>query len=145
VLSTKFTRLSARLLILGSVVIPVLLFLAAAWLDHQATTARSREYVVIATNALAEQIREALQTARLILARTLDHVDGMDWPAIGSSREVHEFLAPIDHETPLVQSVFLVDPQGYNSASSRAFPMQAYDNREREYYIAARDGDDRMG
>lgn len=68
----------------------------------------------------------------------------MDWPAIYGSREVHEFLARIDRETDLVQPVFLVDPQGYNSASSRAFPMQAYDNREREYYIEAKKGDDRL-
>ena len=68
----------------------------------------------------------------------------MDWHAIDKSREVHEFLAKIDHELPLVQSVFLVDPEGYNSASSRAFPMTPYDLRDREYYIEAKKGDDRL-
>ena len=52
------------------------------WLDYRATTAPAREYVVVATNALAQQTKEALQTASLILARTLDHIDGKDWPAI---------------------------------------------------------------
>jgi Histidine kinase sensor domain len=37
--------------------------------------------------------------------------------------------------------VFLVDPHGFNSVSSRTFPMRAYDDREREYYRAAKDGD----
>jgi hypothetical protein len=62
----------------------------------------------------------------------------MDWQTIDKSREVHEFLAKIDHELPLVQSVFLVDPEGYNSASSRAFPMTPYDLRDREYYSSNR-------
>jgi hypothetical protein len=59
----------------------------------------------------------------------------MERPAINSSRELHEFFAWIDREMVLVQSVFVVDPQGYNSVSSRADPMQPYDNREREHYI----------
>jgi signal transduction histidine kinase/ActR/RegA family two-component response regulator len=145
VLFAKHARLlPTRFLVAASVLIPGLLFLGVAWLDYQATRLHAREYVIIATNALAEQTREALQTASLILARTSDRVDGMDWPAITSSREVHDFLAGIVHEMPLVQSVFLVDPQGFNSASSRAFPMQAYDNRDREYFVAAREGGDHL-
>jgi len=132
--STKNVRVFF-LLILGSLLIPAVLFLGVAWLDYRATTGRAREYVVVAANALAEQTNEALQTAGVILARTLDRVEGRDWSAIAGSREVHEFLARIDHEMALVQSVFLVDPEGYNSASSRAFPMPAFDNRDREYYI----------
>jgi signal transduction histidine kinase/CheY-like chemotaxis protein len=135
---------SSFLLIAGSVLIPAMLFAAIAWIDYRATTARARDYVIVATNALAEQTGQALQTADLILARTLDRVDGMSWPAISGSRQVHEFLAGIVAETPLVQSVFLVDPQGYNSASSRAFPMPAYDNRLREYFTAAKGGEERL-
>jgi signal transduction histidine kinase/ActR/RegA family two-component response regulator len=143
-LSTGHSRLSSRLLLAGSVLIPAALFLGAAWLDYQATLTRAREYLVTTTNALADQTAEALQTAGVILARVLDRVDGMDWQSIDKSREVHDFLAKIDQELPLVQSVFLVDPAGYNSASSRAFPMIPYDLRDREYYIEARKGDDRL-
>lgn len=138
VVLSRHPRFSPTLLIVGSVLIPALLFAAVAWLDYRATTARAREYVVVATNALAEQAKQALQTARLVLARSVDRVDGMDWPTINSSRDVHDFLAKIERETPLVQSVFLVDPQGYNSVSSRAFPMPAYDDRQRDYYLEAK-------
>ena len=140
----EHSRLSSRLLLAGSVLIPAALFLGAAWLDYQATLTRAREYVVTTTNALAEQTQGALQTANGILARSLDHIDGLDWQTIGKSREVHDFLAKIDRELPLVQSVFLVDPEGYNSASSRAFPMTSFDVRERQYYIEAKKGDDRL-
>ena len=141
---TGYSRLSSRLLLAGSVLIPAALFLGAAWFDYQATLTRAREHVVTTTNALAEQTEEALQTASGILARTLDRVDGMDWQTINTSREVHEFLVKVDQELPLVQSVFLVDPEGYNSASSRAFPMTPYDLRDREYYTEARKGEDRL-
>jgi signal transduction histidine kinase/ActR/RegA family two-component response regulator len=141
---SKQARASSRVLIIGSVLIPALMFVAVAWVDYRATEARAREYVVVTTDALAEQTKQALQTANLILARTLDHVDGMEWPAIDHSREVHNFLAGMVRELPLVQSIFLVDPQGFNSVSSRAFPMPAYDDRQREYYTDAKSGDDRL-
>jgi signal transduction histidine kinase/ActR/RegA family two-component response regulator len=135
---------SSKLLLLLSGAIPAALFLFAAWFDYRAVNARAREYVLTTTDALAEQTQEALETANQVLARTLDHIDGMDWQTINSSREVHDFLARINHELPSTQSVFLVDREGYNSASSRAFPMQRFDNRTREYYTAARAGEDRL-
>ena len=142
--ASKRGRLSSKLLIWISGAIPAALFLLAAWFDYQAVTARAREYVLTTTNALAEQTQEALETAGQVLARTLDRIDGLDWKTINESRELHDFLARIEVELPLVQSVFLVDPEGYNSASSRAFPMQRFDNRTREYYAAARTGEDRL-
>ena len=141
---SKQVHASLRVLIIGSVLIPALMFVAVAWIDYRATEARARAYVVVATDALAEQTKQALQTANLVLARTLDHVQGMDWPAIDHSHEMHDFLAGIVRELPLVQSIFLVDPQGFNSASSRAFPMPAYDDRQREYYTEAKSGADRL-
>ena len=108
------------------------------------TLTRAREYVVTTTNALAEQTAEALQTASVILARTLDRVYGMDWQSIDKSRQVHEFLAKIDHELPLVQSVFLVDPEGYKFRPQPRFPHDPYDLRDREYYIESQDDDDRL-
>ncbi|HVZ14021.1 MAG TPA: ATP-binding protein, partial [Bauldia sp.] len=42
---------------------------------------------------------------------------------------------------PETESIFLVNPQGYNSASSRMYPMPAYDDRDRDYYKDALSGD----
>jgi len=128
-------------LVTFSALIPAVLLAVAGWLDYQTVSARAHDYVLTTTNALAEQAKEALQTANLILARTLDHVEGMNWETINASREVHDFLARVASELPQVQSVFLVDPQGFNSASSRAFPMERFDNRQREYFIKASSGE----
>jgi signal transduction histidine kinase/ActR/RegA family two-component response regulator len=138
----KASKLPASILLAMAVVVPAVLWGVAAWLDYQATVARAREYVQTTTNALAEQTREALQTADLLLGRMLDHVNGMDWQTIEQSREVHDFLASLAHGLPQVQSVFFVDPKGFNSASSRAFPMGQFDDRQRDYYRAALDGND---
>jgi signal transduction histidine kinase/ActR/RegA family two-component response regulator len=133
---------AARLLVVSAVLLPTLLCAAAAWLDYRITLARAGEYVATTAHALAHQTEGTLQTADLVLLRTLDRINGMDWQTIGQSRAVHDFLAETVTHLPAVQSVFLVDPAGYNSASSRAFPMQAFDDRNREYYIEAKKGTD---
>ncbi|MFL5280504.1 MAG: ATP-binding protein [Rhodopila sp.] len=127
-----------------SLLVPAALWGVAAWLDYDTTTARAREYVLTTTNALAEQASDALQSADLILALMLDHVQDMDWRTIGQSREVHDFLAKLAGGRPQVQSVFFVDPQGFNAASSRAFPMERFDNRQRDYYRAVVKGNDKL-
>jgi two-component system NtrC family sensor kinase len=137
----KFLRFPARLLVVSAILLPTMLAVAAGWLDYRITLARSREYVVTTANALAQQTEETMQIAGLVLDRVLDHVDGMDWQTIGRSREVHDFLKSTAAQIPAVQSVFLVDPDGYNSASSRAFPMKAFDDRDREYYLEAKKSD----
>jgi two-component system NtrC family sensor kinase len=137
----KYLQSPSKLLIAAAVLVPTLLFCVTASFDYHATQSRAEEYVITTTNALAEQMQAALQTANMILARTLDYVAGMDWQTIGTSRDVHEYLAKIDRDLLFVQSVFLVDPDGRNSASSRAFPMQPFDVRDREYYISAKAGD----
>ena len=143
-LMLKDPRTSWRLLLAISILVPTAVWGAAAWSDYETTTARAREYVLTTTNALAEQANDALQSADLILASMLDHVDGMDWPAIGQSRQVHDFLAKLAAGRPQVQSVFFVDPDGFNSASSRAFPMGRFDDRQREYYREAVNGNDKL-
>jgi signal transduction histidine kinase/ActR/RegA family two-component response regulator len=140
----KSVKASGKSLFVISILVPVVLWGAVAWQDFETSTAHAREYVLTTTNALAEQTNEVLQSADLIIARMLDHVHGLDWKTIGESREVHDFLAKLKSDLPQVQSVFFVDPEGFNSASSRAFPMERFDNRQREYYREALDGTDRL-
>src|SRR5690349_13399227 len=118
----------SRPLLAVLIVVPATILGIDAWFTHRIATDRGRDYVLTSTNALAEQAEEALQTADLILDRTLDRIDGMDWPEISGSRAVHDSLAKMIRGLPQVQSVFLVDPDGFNSASSRAFPMERFDN-----------------
>jgi two-component system NtrC family sensor kinase len=64
----------------------------------------------------------------------------MDWNTIHSSESFHQLLVHLQQTLPQVESIFLVNPDGYVAASSRAFPMQPYDVRQREYFINAQAG-----
>jgi two-component system NtrC family sensor kinase len=125
------------------VVFPAVLFLGLAWIDYQVELERTRQEVMTTTGALAEHAQTVIETADLVLARVLDHIDGADWATLRASVDTHRFLARLRDELPQVEAVYLVDPDGRLAASSRGFPMPRYDLHTAAYFAEARaqDGD----
>ncbi len=113
------------------------MFGAAAWYDHSSVMARARDTAAATTHALAEHADAVMQIATLALDLQTQRVKGMSWTEIGHSEAVYRFLVGLTRQLPQLQSAFFVDPNGFNSVSSRAFPMRPYDDRDREYFQAA--------
>jgi len=129
-----------HLLLALSVALPLAAFGAAALYDYEAVTSRAEADAGSTADALAEHASAVLQTVDSVLSRIEDRVAPLDWKAIDQSEDIYRFLAGVQQSLPEAESIFLVDPAGYNSLSSRMFPMKAYDDRQREYYTNARDG-----
>jgi len=123
------------------VVVPALLFALAVWYDRAVTLRNAHDRLASTVDALAAHAEAVLQTASLALALQLDAVKDMEWQTIATSPDVHRVLVRLTQQLPQVDSAFFVDPEGRNSASSRAFPMPPYDVSDREYYRAAKDGE----
>jgi signal transduction histidine kinase/CheY-like chemotaxis protein len=123
------------------IVVPALLFALAVWYDRAATLRNAHDRLASTVDALAAHAEAVLQTASLALALQLDSVKDMDWQTIATSADVHRVLVRLTQQLPQVDSAFFVDPEGRNSASSRAFPMPPYNVSDREYYRAAKDGE----
>ena len=128
---------------IACVIFPAILFSGLAWIDYRVEVERTRDAVATTTGALAEHAQAVVETADLVLARVLDHIAGQDWNTLATSRETHDFLLDLQQRLPQLESVFLVDPNGVNVASSRAWPMPLFDVRAREYFAtpAARESD----
>jgi signal transduction histidine kinase/CheY-like chemotaxis protein len=137
--SGHFAKASRTLLVLASLT-PLLLFAGFAWFDYEAEVSRARDNVAKTTIALGEHVQKVVETADLVLARVLDHVQGNDWETIAHSRSVHDFLAGLKSDLPQVESVFLVSPEGVNAASSRGFPLPLLSDTTRDYFVAAAQG-----
>ena len=126
---------------LVSVLVPLALFVAAAWYDHVIILRSAHERLLSSADALAAHAQTVLETASLALSLQLHAVGGMDWDTIDHSLAVHRFLARLKEQLPELESAFFVDPDGFNSASSRNFPMRRFDDRKREYYVASKAGE----
>lgn len=120
------------------VILPALLFGGLAWIDYRIELDRTRNDVATTVNAIAEHAQTVMETADLVIARVLEHIDNSDWDLLAASQETHDFLAHLRRELPQVEAVFLVDPDGVIAASSRAFPMPRYDVHVPEYFAATK-------
>jgi hypothetical protein len=118
----------------------LLLFAAAGWYDRSVILRGAHLRLLSTADALARTPKAVLQTAELALSLQLDAVKGMDWQTISSSGRCTN---PGQTGCPTAAdrvSVF-VNPAGHDSSSSRVFPMPHYDVRDREYYVAASNGE----
>jgi signal transduction histidine kinase/ActR/RegA family two-component response regulator len=131
---------SFRALLALSFLVPLLLFLGAAWYDYTQEASSEQRQIISTTDALAEHAQKVLDTSELVLSLMTDRVRGMDWTQIRSDLGLHSFLVQLTHQLPQFESAFLVDPAGSVAASSRAFPMPFFDVTDREYFRAAADG-----
>ena len=144
IISTDFRSLRLRPFygawLVVSLLVPLLLFFAASWYDRAVILRGGGERLTSATDALAAHAEAVVQTAELTLSLQLAAIEGMSWQEIGTSEYLHHLLVSFDKQLLQVVSAFFVDPDGFNSASSREFPMPRYDVRTREYYAAAKQG-----
>jgi signal transduction histidine kinase/ActR/RegA family two-component response regulator len=129
---------SGRVLLVLALVMPLVLFLGAAWHDYRAEMRIARERVAVMASTLAEHAETVLHSIDLVLSRIADRARGRSWDELRASKELHSFLQELRADLPQVESVFLVAPDGFIAASSRAFPVSPFDAREREYFKGAR-------
>lgn len=132
---------ATRTLRMACIVLPAILFGGLAWVDYWVELGRTRNDVVTATNAVAEHARTVVETVDLVISRVLDHISQQDWQTLATSIETHEFLDRLRHELPQLEAVYLIDPNGFVVASSRAYPMPQYDVHSAHYFAAVREQD----
>ena len=119
-------------LLLAVIVVPVTLFLTAAWLNYRAAFDDAHERVVRATDAIDQQAEKVFETDELVLDRVAEQVAGMDWPEIAASADLHRSLQRLA-ASPQVAAVGLIAPDRTLVASSHTFPMPPIVIGERSY------------
>jgi signal transduction histidine kinase/ActR/RegA family two-component response regulator len=123
-----------------AIILPAVLFVAAAWYDYAQVHNSARRLVVTTADAMAEHAQKVLETNQLVLSALEERIAGMSWEDIRSSAGLHQYLVRMNNQMPQLESTFIVDPEGMIAASSRAFPMPRYDVRQRDYYTTVLGG-----
>ena len=126
--------------LIAALLVPLAMFAAAVTYDRIVILNNAKLRLILTTDALAAQAEAVLQSAELALSLELTAIKDMDWPSVDQSAEVHRLLVTLTKQLPQIHSAFLVTPDGFNSASSRSFPMPHFDVRDREYYRLPRQG-----
>jgi signal transduction histidine kinase/ActR/RegA family two-component response regulator len=128
-----------RLLLVASLLVPALVFVAAAaW--NRAEVLRENEETITRTAAiLHEHARKVFDTVELAIGRVEDRTHGMSWQEI-SAPETSAFLQRLKAPLEQAVSIWITDASGHVRAGSQSWdPNVTID--EREWFQAQRGQD----
>ena len=124
-----------RILLAGSIIIPLILFVAASWMDYRAAFADAGRDLLHSSEVAREQAEKVFDGQNLIVDRVNDLVRGMDVAAIRREEQpLHEAFARIVGRLPEVQSVLLASADGRPLVSAGTYPVPNVDLRKRDYF-----------
>lgn len=127
-----------RLMMVGSVALPAVLFVFAAWLNYRAHFRFADEGIERSLDVLHEQALRGFQSTELAIS-TVDEVlrGSTDENVRANEEALHDRLKQIVGQVSQVQSIWVFARNGRPLLSSSVLPApQSMDNSDRDYFRA---------
>jgi two-component system, NtrC family, sensor kinase len=131
-----------RLLVVGTIVVPLVLGAVAAYVSYRATYQRAANALAEAVAVAEENTTKILDTHVLVAERIDDLLVGQTDQQLQAEEEtLHERMAEQIAELPQVAAAWVIDADGHELASARVFPVnRQIDLSDREDFQALRGG-----
>lgn len=137
----KLRKLLLNGLVIGSVVLPAILYGAVLWQDRNAVLAMEAANTRNAVQVFADNAENGFATDALIGNLVKQYIRTMTWDEITHSTALHAYLYDLSVSYPQPISIWLIDPQGMLRASSAMFPAPSISFSDRDYFIGLRGQD----
>jgi len=131
-----------RLLLVGSLVVPLLLFVALSFVDYQSALTNARHDLERTSEVAREHASRTFDGQSQVVERVNDLVQGMDEESVQSAEwRVHEGLIGIVGRLPQVKNVLILSKSGHPLASAGVYPVpRAVDLSDADYFRAMMNG-----
>ncbi len=131
-----------RLLVVGTIVVPLVLGAVGAYVSYRATYQRAAAALAEAVAVAEENTTKILDTHVLVAARIDDLLVGQSDQQLHSDEQtLHERMAQQIADLPQVAAAWIIDADGHELASARVFPVnRQLDLSDREDFQALRGG-----
>ena len=131
-----------RVLVIGTIVLPILLAAVGGYLSYRATYQRAAAALAEAVAVAEENTTKILDTHVLVAERIDDLLVGQtDQELEAREKWLHEQIARQIADLPQVAAAWIIDADGRELASARVYPVdRQLDNSDREDFRALRDG-----
>jgi two-component system NtrC family sensor kinase len=131
-------RVQYRVLAWAICFIPLVLFAIFSSYQHSKTVENGKVAVERTIQILEEHALRVFEAQQLILDQTDQYLAGMNWEDIRASEEVHQFLRITAANSPHVDGLWLVPPDGRTANSADFFPFPDVDVSDRTYFRTLR-------
>jgi two-component system NtrC family sensor kinase len=113
-----------RLLLAGSLLVPLLLFVVAGWLSWREVEQDTRADLARTSEVAREHAEKIFDSQSHVAERVTDRVRGMDLPTIRrAEKTLHDAFQSIVAPLPQVYGVLLVGRDGHPLVTSRLYPV----------------------
>jgi two-component system NtrC family sensor kinase len=140
--SSKRTVGALKVLLGAAVLVPALLAGLAAWQNLNVLIDQAEQRAVKTAVVLQQHAMATFEIYELVFLRVQDflrlHRDRLD------PSELHAFLKRLDEDVGSIEAVFAVDRAGRVIGHSRFAPPFEIEVADRDYFIALRDGGERL-
>ncbi len=109
-----------QLLLAAAVVVPLLLFGAAAWQNHEDVLREGRDAIQRTAAVMQEHARKVFETAELAIGQVDERIDDLEWPKIGAPA-TSEFLRRLKAPMDQLVSIWVADADGVVRAGSQSW------------------------
>jgi len=111
-----------KLLLAAVIILPLVLFAAAAWLNYQWSFEEAQAQLTRTTDAVHEHALKIFQTNELVLDRIAERFGGRDWQEIAADKAVHAYLKHLAEDVPHVAVLGFIAPDRRLVASNLDLP-----------------------
>ncbi len=130
------------ILLAACLLLPLIAAVASGLLLRESTLAQARAEAEDMALLLREHALRVLEAQEQVIARIDARTRGLSWDTIETSADIHGLLQTMRDQSPHVDGIWLVDPQGRTVNSADFFPMPHSTVTEREYFQVLRDRDE---
>lgn len=131
---TPSFRVRYRVLAWTICLIPLVLFVVFSAYQHSKTAQHGKVAVERTIQILEEHALRVFEAQQLILDQTDQYLADMNWSDIRASAEVHQFLRETAANSPHVDGLWLVPPDGRTANSADFFPFPDVNVSDRTYF-----------
>lgn len=139
---TSLPRSSRDMLAWGLCLLPLVLFVVVAAYQRGKDLHEGEFAVTRTIQILEEHALRVFEAQQLIIDQTDQHLGDMAWSDIRNSEEVHRILQEVAANSPHVDGLWLVPPDGRTANSADFFPFPDVNVADRTYFRTLRETDE---
>ena len=130
-----------RAMLVASLVVPAGVLALFAWHSHKQAVHESQDRAQRLAAVVEEHSLKVFETIGLVLHATDRRLEGASWNEIATSKTIWNDLKKLQQSADQIGAIFVVDRNGFDAFTTRAFPAPNLDFADRDYYFEQRQRD----
>ncbi len=130
-----------RAMLVASLVVPAAVLALFGWHSHKQAVHEAQDRAQRLAAVLEEHSLKVFETIGLVLHAADRRLAGASWDEISTSKPIWDDLKKLQESAEQIGAIFVVDRDGFNRFTTRAFPPPLIDFADRDYYFEQRQAD----